>query len=262
MKLECEKYIPIVQSTVFKGATLADTPTTISLYRALVRSEEHIIRRYCTQKPHLIDIPGPKGTTPLFVATSRGDKSTVNILLSAGANVDYGMPVCKRTPLHIAMFMGYHEIAKILILKRADISLCDSIGLTFAHYAVDGSYLPAIKFCIDNGADTEARDANGWTLLLRAVAMQCGVAIVKYLLERDCNLFAKDSNKLSCFDHARLSQQNDVFELLEKVLKKKQKIMDATPKIEMVDFDAKAVNDKIGETAKRSELIIDLVDGV
>lgn len=262
MKLDNDKYVTVVQSNIFKGATLPDIPTTISIYRALVRSDEHIIRRYCTQKPHLIDIPGPKGTTPLFVATSRGDKSIVNILLSAGVNVDLGMPLCSRTPLHVALFMGYPEIAKILILKRANINLRDAIGLTFGHYAIDGGHISAIRFSIDNGANTEARDENGWTMLLRAVVMQSGVAIVKYLLERDCDLHVIDTKKMSCFDHAKLSNQTDVFELLEKVLKKKQKIMSAAPKIETFDFDATDLNNRNNDKIKKSELVIDLVDGV
>lgn len=260
--LKSNKYETIFKSDIFKGATVPDTPTTISLYRALVRSDEHIVRRYCMQKPHLIDIPGPKETTPLYVATSRGDKSTVNILLSADANVDLGMPICGRTPLHVSMFMGYPEIAKILILKRADRNLCDVLGLNFGHYAIDGGHLSAIKFSLDNGVDKEARDKNGWTMLLRAIVMQSGVSIVKYLLERDCNISAIDNNKLSCIDHAKMTNQTDILEILDKAHKKKLKIAHSTPKIETVDVDADEKIDEPRENVQKSEIVIDLVNGL
>lgn len=225
LKLENNAYSILGCTDIFKGTTLPDVPTSNSLHSQLARSQEHIVRRYVVTKPELIDVPGPRGMTPLAVATYKGDKSMVNILLSAGANVDLGVPSCGRTPLQLAVFNGFTEIAKILILKKANVNKRDCIGLTFGHYAIDGGYIEAIKFAINNGADVEAKDDCGWTLLLRTIVMKSGPLIVRCILEqRNCNLFATDNNKLTAIELAKVSKQTDVVELLNKFVRKRNKM--------------------------------------
>ena len=56
----------------------------------------------------------------------------------------------------------------MLVNKKADINAKDIIGMTPAHYAIDSNKFESLKYAIENGADLEAKDKCGYTLLLRA----------------------------------------------------------------------------------------------
>lgn len=219
-----EQFVTITTSELFKGCTIPDTPTCTSLHRVIKKSQENIVRRFLTVKPDLVNVTGPRGLTPLAVATINGDKSMVNILLTAGADVNIGCPSSKRTPLHLALFHGWNEIGKILIVKKANIDAIDCIGMNFGHYAIDGGHIESLRFVIENGAKVESRDSCGWTYLLRVICLEAGILFVKLLLDNNSIINVTDNNKLSCTDHAVLTNQLDIVELLQKVELKREKL--------------------------------------
>jgi len=55
-----------------------------------------------------------------------------------------------------------------LLNKKAHLEATDSNGMTPAHCAVDANQLEMLKFALEAGANAEARDICGWTLLMRA----------------------------------------------------------------------------------------------
>lgn len=221
MKLDEFEYKSICESVIFKGCTRPDVPSTLSLCRAVKKSQEHILKRFIIAKPELLNICGINNLTPLAIATINGDKPISIILLSAGADVEIGCTINGRTPLHLAMFHGKLEISKILLAKRANVNSVDCVGANFGHYAVDGNHFDAVKFSVEHKVNLEARDFCGFTMLLRAVVMHASINIVKFLIECGSDFNAIDHNRLSCLNHAKMSGQNEVFNLIERCINKK-----------------------------------------
>lgn len=60
------------------------------------------------------------------------------------------------------------SVARMLLNKKANLEAKDIYGLTASHLAVDTNQGEILKFALENGANIEARDACGWTLLMRA----------------------------------------------------------------------------------------------
>lgn len=67
-----------------------------------------------------------------------------------------------------AFYYGRLPVARMLLNKKANMEAKDIYGLTASHLAVDANQGEILKFALENGANIEARDACGWTLLMRA----------------------------------------------------------------------------------------------
>jgi ankyrin repeat protein len=72
-----------------------------------------------------VEICNPKGMSPLMQAVSRGDSQMVNLMLSAGADVNVTSYRAGRTALMIACFRGETGIAHQLIDCGARWDICD-----------------------------------------------------------------------------------------------------------------------------------------
>lgn len=67
-----------------------------------------------------------------------------------------------RTALHFnALQWGNLEVAKALVLQKADINIPDNNGQTPLHYALSGRKWNLAKLYIDSGADITLKDKNG-----------------------------------------------------------------------------------------------------
>jgi hypothetical protein len=61
-----------------------------------------------------------------------------------------------------------------------------------------------MKQSIENGANLEARDENGWTPLMNVCSDGC-LKSAKYLIKQGASLNAEDNDGDTCFDHACLA---------------------------------------------------------
>lgn len=116
--------------------------------------------------------------------------------------------------VQLAVFHGNVDVAKLLLERNANRHATDRNGLHFGHYAVDGGMLVAVKFAVDNGVDVEARDHLGWTMLLRAVALNCSQQILQFLLDSGCSIIAVDFQKHDVFQLADIFGCNNIRQLL------------------------------------------------
>jgi ankyrin repeat protein len=156
-----------------------------------------------------------KSHSALSLAVSNNDVAVVRLLLESGADVNFGLPEMMRTPLHIAVFHGYLDIADMLIACKADIRAKDILGLNIAHYAIDANRLEAVVYCVENlGIHTETRDINGLTLLLRAIVAKASLDIIRFLLDKKASQSVRDNNKMSILQHVRMMNDQSLVEML------------------------------------------------
>jgi hypothetical protein len=111
------------------------------------------------------------GASALHVAVMSGQRGLVSFFLKYGIDVNtidkYG-----RTALHLTSYHGNNELTRFLIENGAEINLRDLSGDTPLHINVRKNFPPdiaIIKTLIDAGADLQIRDANGLSVLEKAV---------------------------------------------------------------------------------------------
>ena len=69
--------------------------------------------------------------------------------------------------LMLACYCAKLEVVKELKFHGADMTIKDKGGSTALHWAMDSHNTEVIEWLLDQGADIEATDYNGWTPLLR-----------------------------------------------------------------------------------------------
>jgi ankyrin repeat protein len=109
-----------------------------------------------------VNLRGPHGTTPLFVAAHRGHLEAVDQLLGAGA----------------------------------DVEARDDAGRTALHAAVEEDSLPVTRKLLEAGAEVEAADSNGETPLLAACRRGSG-SVLGALLSAGANRNSRDRKGVS-----------------------------------------------------------------
>lgn len=116
-----------------------------------------------------IIISGCAVKSPLIQASSSGDSSTVQKLLSEGANVNEP-DGSGYTPLMYAIWAKKTETVKILLNKGADVNAQDGHGSDALRYAIQYAQPEIVKLLISNGADIKRKDSSGVTHLAYAAS--------------------------------------------------------------------------------------------
>lgn len=174
-----------------------------------------------------------KSYSALSLAVSNDDLNVAKLLLDYGADVstmtllffinltriylkvNLGIPEMLRTPLHIAVFHGFLDMADLLIAHKAEVRAKDVLGLNVAHHAIDANNLEAVEYCIESlGIHTETRDNNGLTLLLRAIVAKASLDIIRFLLDKKASQAVRDNNKMSILQHVRMTNDQELVDLL------------------------------------------------
>merc|ERR1711920_240437 len=118
---------------------------------------------------------------------------------------------------------GHKEILEYLLTKHkkeVDVNTLDDTSKSALHHACkkkacsEGN-AEIISMLIEAGAHLEARDHNGWTPLMFAVANGNELA-VKRLVQDQANLNVKDFEGHTCLDHAKNFGHDDLLKLLKK----------------------------------------------
>ena len=149
------------------------------------------------------------GWTPLHTAAASNENpAVIQVLLDAGAGIQDGSIL--GTPLHVAARYGNRVMVRALLDAGADIEApTGHSGGTPLHSAADrrsGDELgddPAVaQALLEAGANTEARDLNGWTPLHYAAA-NAKPAVARALLAAGANPGATDGDGVTPLDLAR-----------------------------------------------------------
>lgn len=133
----------------------------------------------------------PEGFTPLMVAAGLGQTYTVELLLTAGADVRALDPRMGATALHKAAQSGNPDVARLLLAHGAFIDAqSPTVGNTALIDAVLHKHAPIVRVLLDGGARTTIRNHAGQSA--HDLAREDGLATIAALIvardERDAAL--------------------------------------------------------------------------
>ncbi|KAL3984752.1 KAP P-loop domain family protein [Acanthocheilonema viteae] len=131
------------------------------------------------------------GSTALIWAARKGCKPIVELLLNSGAELD-AVGMYGSTALMMAARGNFIGVVKLILLKEPNINIVDQNGLSALAIAAREGYVEIASMFIQHGAYVNAVDRFGNSIL--AAAVRSGnVEIVKMLLEKHADVNARDS---------------------------------------------------------------------
>lgn len=187
------------------------------------------------------------GRTPLTLAVESGDDSLVSRILLAGSDVNQ-TDSRGTNPLGLAIAMERDDIVELLIAKGADVNIRGPQRMTPLHYAVASGRSHQIARLLSLGADPNAHSALGTVplnyvhsvadarLLIDAGACPDGngaaqppvhslaghsLELVQFMLAAGADPFRPDSNEQIAADHAKWWSNEEVYEFLRELEKRK-----------------------------------------
>lgn len=113
-------------------------------------------------EPHLIDSVDLGIMTPLQWAAGYGQNSTVEFLISLGANTNHKSHG-GRTALMFAASNGFFHVVKTLISDGASLNEVDEAGNSALMYAAHQDHALVIQELLKNGADLSIINVHGQT---------------------------------------------------------------------------------------------------
>eukprot|EP00744_Colponema_vietnamica_P016788 GILI01023578.1.p1 GENE.GILI01023578.1~~GILI01023578.1.p1 ORF type:complete len:328 (+),score=47.22 GILI01023578.1:55-984(+) len=148
------------------------------------------------------------GATPMIIAVQAFRLDVVQLLVSAGADVNATADETAylRTPLHVSVASGYTDITKFLIACGADVGARDQLGRQPMHCAVYDNPLLSIPILITAGASVKAKDKQGYTLLHR-IAREGDIKTLQLLLDEGCNVNARNNDGDTPFHFANTGRR-------------------------------------------------------
>jgi uncharacterized protein len=120
------------------------------------------------------------------------------------------------TPLHLAAFFGYTELANALLDRGAQVDIRSSNAMknTPLHAACAGGQLALVDLLLKRGADPNATQEGGWTALHGAA--QAGQReMVEALLANGADVNLRAGNQQSALDLALIKGHQEVASILE-----------------------------------------------
>jgi ankyrin repeat protein len=130
-------------------------------------------------------IPDNKGKTPLQYIGNRSDKTCCEIreLIKKQGGV---------LSLMDAIMTGDTKLVKQLLVGQSNINKLYE-GETLVHKAVRSNFTEMVELVLDCNADINSADSNGWTPLHLVAGLGGNPDIVRLLVQRGANIFAKEN---------------------------------------------------------------------
>ena len=188
-------------------------PLTLAAFFGLDR----LVKRLFDNGEATVDGMTSMGSTALIVASSRGNRTMTDLLLSRKADVTlqnwYG------TALHCTAEAGKAACIPQLIAAGLSVDLRDQYGRTSFHCATISGQMETMKVLLELGADVNAQcnsDAydRGCTPLRYAVLCEYSLEVVKLLLEKGAKLNPSIAPVVTPIHDAAAMNLQDALELL------------------------------------------------
>lgn len=168
------------------------------------------------------------GNVPLHSAVHAGDIKAVKLCLESGAVISTQQHDLS-TPVHLACAQGAMEIVKLMFesqneQKSSCLSISDAQKMTPLHCAAMFDHQDLVEYLITEGADINAPDKEGRSVLLLAAARGAWNT-VKILLKMGASICDHDNGNRNLLHHVVLSGGclNDI---CNDIAKKSSEIMD------------------------------------
>ena len=154
-------------------------------------------------------------TDDLFAAVEKNDIQKVRFLLPLGADVNAKDPYANMTPLMMAAYDGYTEIAKLLIEKGAEVNAKGGVDMDMTPliYAASQDRLDMVKLLIENGANVNVKSKYGWTPLFFA-ASRGKVDIAKLFIDKGADVNVKLPTGETALSEAEKAGKTDLVKML------------------------------------------------
>jgi ankyrin repeat protein len=159
-----------------------DKHNDVSLHQA-IRSGDIVFVERLIRAGVAVDSVTDYGYSALDLAAEAGNLQIINLLLEAGADVDYSQ---ESSPLHMAVKSGHVDVVKHLIEAGANLEIEADDGITPLMEAVERGELEIIRLLVEAGADFQATDRYG-----KSVFQQAAQAGQEEVLEYLCQLMPK-----------------------------------------------------------------------
>ncbi len=150
---------------------LVDAGAALDVFAAAALGRADVLEQLIAGNPSLVRAHAYDGWTPLHLAAFFGQRSALERLIAAGADLNaISNNALRNTALHAALAGKHEEVALLLIGAGADVTIADSGGHTPFHIAAEEGFVPVAKALLARGADAHAVDTEDRTPLSRAVA--------------------------------------------------------------------------------------------
>ena len=122
---------------------------------AIKQGDQELVRSIVNASPELLHIETPLGSW-LHIATDKGQKAIVELLLELGIDVNVQGGPSKNTPLNVAAYTGNLELVNFFLGRNAvlDVSEPDKNPL-FA--AIHGGHKRVVELLLEAGVDYRVR---------------------------------------------------------------------------------------------------------
>lgn len=161
------------------------------LMLAAIFGLDRIVKRLIDNGEAKLDGMTSMGSTALIVASSEGNRTITDHLLSR--NADVTLENCYGTALHCTAEAGKAACIPQLIAAGLSVDFRDQYGRTSLHCAAISGQIETMRVLLELGADVNARcDSDGYdsgcTPLRYAVLCEYTLEVVKLLLEKGAKL--------------------------------------------------------------------------
>jgi len=119
----------------------------------------------------------------IHVAAKNGEVKTVQMLLRYGVSIEEETSLLRLRPLHLATQSGNKAMIKFLLQNRAQVFASNKFGEKAIHLAAKLGSVDVLRILINEGADFECSDLQGWRPLHKAVASSDQPNVIRYLAE-------------------------------------------------------------------------------
>ncbi|EWG47218.1 hypothetical protein FVEG_16085 [Fusarium verticillioides 7600] len=136
--------------------------TTTKVHEAILQRTD--LQEALQEQPWAINTIDDAGDSPLLLATGLNQVKSMEVLISAGADVNQR----SYTGLTALMFAAYAEnveSVKMLLKSRSNVNLCDEEGVTALHHASMKANPEVIRLLLAAGASVKQRNNIGGTPL-------------------------------------------------------------------------------------------------